>query len=113
MAVTTVLNTTQTTTGNYASGNLDVSALQTIAVDFTVSTLDNPSSGFIEVQVARIGADGNPYLLLDTTIANTGSYSYDIGPGLPTNKFLGGTIQVSLNNPFTLNLSTTISVIGK
>lgn len=113
MAVTTVLNTTTTTTANFESGNLDVSALQSIAIDFTVSTLTNPSSDFIEVQVSRVGADGNPYQLLDTTITSTGSYSYDIGPGLPINKFLGGTIQIALNNPFGLNLTTTISVIGK
>ena len=120
----TVLNATLTSATSYSSGALDVSDLAELAIDGTVSA-KTYTSGNLKLNVSRIGADGNLYLLDAINLdVNAGTpFSRDIGAGLfmddtglnqaAWSRTFGDKIQIDLVADAGNNVTTTISIIGK
>lgn len=116
----TVLNATLTGASSYSSGPLDVGDLYELAIDCDATSVTY-TSGRLQLNLSRIGADGNLYLvgaaIADFSSGGAGKRSSDFGNGfapiggLPHS--FGDQIQIDLVADPGNSVTTAISILGK
>lgn len=99
------------TVTTFSTGQLSGAAFSELAIDFTVYAINGGAAPTVTFQVARVGLDGQLYVLEKATaLSAPGTISYSIGAGLDGKSF-AGLFQVDMivtGNPTSVNISGSI-----